>query len=701
FDLSSVCDEGKTLLWDLLQDKNAIHLEDGLIQETEKLLCQLICYTGEKKIRMKFVEGCLDNLSNNRSTVMSIQLLPKLLSSFQQYINNSYGPHWVTKFATTELGMMDLFFKNLVLYMEGAQSQNKPVCSLYTHMEEVQARLHFLSSIYSSELSPPDFSLSVDQVDALWSTLIGDPQCCDEALEWFVQQVQSKELHALDRSVLKYIFTTKLPSLAPESFSMTGLTLLQQLYKMFKHSSIKSDDAHKVYGIDQVWNIAIQAKSTEVSMAAMKYLNSLYINGDLQYEDEFISRCIDSIKAAASSLSQENQDDNLQIMERGICLLKTHIETFKRRFAFHLRLWLLEGQGITCHKQKQQRPSEKHFPIRVMCRSPAGLSDKDRVRNDYCFSNLQGTFEMHSSDLVAELRAEVTHWCKLLQERIQQEHQSGDGTQHAPLSPFSPQLHPPFRLISQGHELTPDLDEKSLADVGFKDLQLVFVSVGAARRDRYHDGSQVPSSVLPAPSWDNTPMVILLREQHSETLFSFLEILDDFNSSTIAKPMDDSSAQKVKTFQESHAEFLCQLIWELLCILPTNHTVLNRLKFFEHSYEGFSVPWESILDPKHPHKLLYSLQVIHFIHRAEDDTQNTSANESSSSSEDSDSSEETTEKPSKPATESWGSQFVEFGGLQHLYNILMSGHLEATKGAAWTPWQQECLAYLLKLICEF
>ncbi|XP_048585971.1 ubiquitin carboxyl-terminal hydrolase 34 isoform X2 [Nematostella vectensis] len=738
FDLSSVCDEGKTLLWDLLQDKNAIHLEDGLIQETEKLLCQLICYTGEKKIRMKFVEGCLDNLSNNRSTVMSIQLLPKLLSSFQQYINNSYGPHWVTKFATTELGMMDLFFKNLVLYMEGAQGQNKPVCSLYTHMEEVQARLHFLSSIYSSELSPPDFSLSVDQVDALWSTLIGDPQCCDEALEWFVQQVQSKELHALDRSVLKYIFTTKLPSLTPESFSMTGLTLLQQLYKMFKHSSIKSDDAHKVYGIDQVWNIAIQAKSTEVSMSAMKYLNSLYINADggsLQYEDEFISRCIDSIKAAASSLSQENQDDNLQIMERGICLLKTHIETFKRRFAFHLRLWLLEGQGITCHKQKQQRPSEKHFPIRVMCQ-PAGLSDK-------------GTFEMHSSDLVAELRAEVTHWCKLLQERIQQEHQSGDGMQHAPLSPFSPQLHPPFRLISQGHELTPDLDEKSLADVGFKDLQLVFVSVGAARRDRYHDGSQVPSSVLPAPSWDNTPMVILLREQHSETLFSFLEILDDFNSSTIAKPMDDSSAveqmeyqplastsdfrselrakdsdlteQKVKTFQESHAEFLCQLIWELLCILPTNHTVLNRLKFFghtlasenapnkvdsskpegEHSYEGFSVPWESILDPKHPHKLLYSLQVIHFIHRAEDDTQNTSANESSSSSEDSDSSEETTEKPSKPATESWGSQFVEFGGLQHLYNILMSGHLEAKNGAAWTPWQQECLAYLLKLICEF
>ena len=33
-------------------------------------------------------------------------------------------------------------------------------------------------------------------------------------------------------------------------------------------------------GIDQLWNIAVQAKSTEVSWAAITYLNSLYINGN-------------------------------------------------------------------------------------------------------------------------------------------------------------------------------------------------------------------------------------------------------------------------------------------------------------------------------------------------------------------------------------------------------------------------------------
>lgn len=83
---------------------------------------------------------------------------------------------------------------------------------------------------------------------------------------------------------------------------------------------------------------------------------------------------------------------------------------------------------------------------------------------------------MHLSDLVSELRAEVTHWCQKLQERIKNESQGEGTSKHSPLSPFPPQLHPPFRLISQGHELTPDLDEKTLADVGFKDLQVFTLS---------------------------------------------------------------------------------------------------------------------------------------------------------------------------------------------------------------------------------
>ena len=88
---------------------------------------------------------------------------------------------------------------------------------------------------------------------------------------------------------------------------------------------------------------------------------------------------------------------------------------------------------------------------------------------------------MYSTDLVAELRAEVTCWCKKLQEKRDQMKQLSDETKisgpslsspFSSFSPFSAPLTPPFRLISQGHELTPDLDEKSLGEVGFKDLQV-------------------------------------------------------------------------------------------------------------------------------------------------------------------------------------------------------------------------------------
>lgn len=281
------------------------------------------------------------------------------------------------------------------------------------------------------------------------------------------------------------------------------------------------------------------------------------------------------------------------------------------------------------------------------------------------------------------------------------------------------------------------------------------------RRDRYHDNSQIPSSSLPAPKWDNAPMVILLQDKHFDELFSFLEILDKLNvanekqtyevkneekvgqrkdvdssdlpvasssDSTIQEqrlPMDltDDSGQppleeKSRLQQESYAQHLCQLIWELLCILPTNPSVLTRLKYFgrhlmpeseskkpetepKHSYEEFSVPWTALLDPHCPHKLLYCLQVVDLIQYSYEDRHQSLPCESKSSSESSDSSDTEEENTKNSTSSSWGSLFVEFGGLWHLYNIIMSGQVETRCGQLWTPWQEECLAYLLKLVYEF
>lgn len=251
-------------------------------------------------------------------------------------------------------------------------------------------------------------------------------------------------------------------------------------------------------------------------------------------------------------------------------------------------------------------------------------------------------------------------------------------------------------------------------------------------------------------------MVILLQDIHFDELFSILEILDKLNTmkerqnGSIVCSGDFKSQEKqseqterhqekmdcseqnaeenvstsedkekltklTKVSKENQAQRLCQLMWELLCLLPTNPSILNRLKYFErfltsgsepkisdtgeqeHSYQGFLVPWGNLLDPFHPHKLLYCLQVVDLIHFS---FVNKHAQPSKSSSESSDTSDEETDKATPLAT--WGSRFVEFGGLLHLHKTLMNGHLEVARcGDLWTPWQEECLAYLLKLICEF
>lgn len=102
--LDNVCKKGNTLLWDLVQDEDAvgsrrrtsslrpsctwcrsdpsvnhltgpvsliplcfqIHLSEGLINEAEKLLCSLVCWFTDRQIRMRFIEGCLDNLAHHR-----------------------------------------------------------------------------------------------------------------------------------------------------------------------------------------------------------------------------------------------------------------------------------------------------------------------------------------------------------------------------------------------------------------------------------------------------------------------------------------------------------------------------------------------------------------------------------------------------------------------------------------------------------
>ncbi|CAL8351436.1 unnamed protein product, partial [Boreogadus saida] len=685
--LDNVCKKGNTLLWDLVQDEDAIHLSEGLISEAEKLLCSLVCWFTDRQIRMRFIEGCLDNLAHNRSVVVSLRLLPKLFGTFQQF-GSSYDTHWITMWAEKELHMMKLFFDNLLHYIQEIR-EHRHKFALYSHSAEVQVRLQFLTCVFSTLGSPDHFRLSLEQVDILWHCLVEDAECYDDALHWFLNQVRSKDQHAMGMETYKHLFLEKMPQLKPETISMTGLNLFQHLCNLARlaTSALDTSASCELCGMDQLWGIALRAQSADISRAAIQYINSYYINAGktgLEKEQEFIRKCMESLLKASANL-EHHAHPSLTSIERGLLMLKTHLEAFRRRFAYHLRQWQIEGTGITSHLKALS--DKQSLPLRIVCQ-PAGLPDKM-------------TIEMYPSDQVADLRAEVTHWYENLQkEQLSQQAQLQEfGQSSRQSADFPGGLMGPVRMISSGHELTTDYDEKTLHELGFKDMQMVFVSLGAPRRERKGEGVQLPASCLPPPQKEHIPMLLLLQEPHLTTLFDLLEMLACFKPPSPSADGGPESADSLLCEElHLHAENLSRRVWELLMLLPTCPNMLLAFQNISDDTSGEALSWKDLLRIRSPHKLLYALEIIEALGKPNRRIHRESTGSYSDLYPDSDDSSEDLIENSK---NSWSCKFVSSGGLQLLLEIFNSAILEPRDNESWTVWLLDCLACLLKLICQF
>ncbi|RVE55279.1 hypothetical protein evm_000177 [Chilo suppressalis] len=665
-DVDAVCRPGNTLLWDLLQDGNIEQLGEGLALEAEKALCALLCFSTDKFIRIKFIEGCLDNLANHRSVAVSLRLLPKLFSSFQQL--RGMDMHQVVMWAERERGMMRLFVEDLRHYMQQPRASGDH--AHYAHVTELTVRLHFLTAIFSPVGSPQHFRLTVDQVEELWQCLVvqGGAECADCLYSWLLSHTKSPEQHALGLDALRFLYVEKMPTLDPETISIMGLSLYQQLCnlaRMALGTGDSRDSAHPhTLAMDHLWKIALRANSTDVSMGAIQYLNSYYMGQQLQQEDDFVSKCMFHLSSAAERLISKNQDDEasaatpegtseekkepektvdklniyehmtedaaLQCVQRALLLLKTHLDTFKRRYAYHLRRWALAESGAW---EGCGGPGTVRLTLQ-----PAGAGPR-------------ASLSLHHHDLVAHLRAHVHVWWE---KQIQGEEGvtalSTDG---------------PLRMITQGQELTIDYDERTLYDMGFKDNQLVFVSVGVGGRGAW---AEWPSA-QPAPARARLPTLLLLDPTCFHQLFTLMQALAQM------KEPGPSSEPVAHT----KAQLLSRRVWDILQAVPLNPTLL----------EAFQNPTESklpeLLDPTSPQKLMYSLHIIDKL----------SSNSGPNVKEPTGAIDKSEEE--KVCVENWNDLFIKKGGLRLLYDIMMSGVLQRSDDCEW---RQDCLALLLQLLCR-
>uniref|UniRef100_A0AAR5QD97 ubiquitinyl hydrolase 1 n=1 Tax=Dendroctonus ponderosae TaxID=77166 RepID=A0AAR5QD97_DENPD len=633
FKTDSVCQPGKTLLWDLLQDDKISQLGEGLALEAEKTLCNLICFMQDKDIRMKFIEGCLNNLANNVSVVVSLRMLPKLLTSFR-----GIEMHHVTQWAEKQHHMMTHFFNNLKAYTSNPDKS----LPLYTHQLQVQVRLHFLSAVFSPVVSPNTFKLSIDQVDTLWQCLAHDSECSDELFSWLLSQTKTNELHALRVDALRRLYLHHLPSLPPEKFSMICLTLFQHLcglHHLMTANLETEDKENRNVGMEHMWKIALKANNTDVSTTAIGYINSYYMGQNLQHESQFVSQCMTNLKASSDDLladNSPNEEGSLLCIQRALLLMQTHIETFSKRYAYHLRKWALEGKGIGSHSAALGERGLN--PIRIV------------VQSGSCAERC--VLEMLLTDYVADLRAEIVKWWEgILKIRSQEDGMDAGNNANTGKKPDTW-----IRIITQGQELSIDCDEKTLQEMGFKDNQITYISVGMSRNMKKREFLDAPS-MQASPPRDCLPTLLLLKPTYFEQLFSLMHTLSSMK--TVIKGG--------RVIPHTKAQVLSRRVWDILSLMPTSPKLLQ-------GFQQLNIPLSELLDPSSAQKLMYSLYIVDSL----------ALNQKPSKFNDDD------ELP-------WTRKFIQHGGLRYLYDIFMSGVLQRDTGDG-SDWQQDCLACLLKLM---
>ena len=504
------------------------------------------------------------------------------------------------------------------------------------------------------QVSPQEFHLSNEHIHILWEALANDPICSDDFFQWLLVQVHSKEHHAILLEGFRLIYNEKLPTLKPETISMVGLNLFSQLCQVQRLRK-QSDSMANNIKMDQLWKIALSAHNTDVSMKAIQILNSAYF----AQGEEFLVTCMNNLGVTTDNL---DSDEVLIKIQRALLLLKTYLESFRRKYAYHFRRMSIDGQAVSTHAELVDLKSVGPMRVLVQAAGPPGLQEKV-------------TFDMQSTDLVADLRAEITAWWEnrtaaFLKDKID----IG-----------------PLRLITQGQEISADSDEKSLAEMGIKDLQLVFVSQGAASRGGLGTGGLRNQTgghldLPPFPGKDKMPMNLLLLPKYFDQLFELMQTLSNLRAN-------------------SKAQILSRRVWDILMLLPTNQNLKETL---QNITENDEETLKGLLNPDSPQKLMYTFYILDWLGRPARLRRLSGLSETSNSG----GQQVVNSGPSGTgsggdhpgATDQllpWTQRFIRGGGLKHLFNIFASGALQSNNSAIWCEWRQDCLSALLKLLLQF
>jgi hypothetical protein len=120
--------------------------------------------------------------------------------------------------------------------------------------------------------------------------------------------------------------------------------LLQSFFNFRLRKAGSAEEMNQTLKMDQLWKIALSAQNTDVSMKAIQILNSAYFGQG----EEFLVQCMQNLMIKELPLGSE---EVLTKIQRALLLLKTYLETFRRKYAYHFRRMSIDGQGVLTHAE--------------------------------------------------------------------------------------------------------------------------------------------------------------------------------------------------------------------------------------------------------------------------------------------------------------------------------------------------------------
>lgn len=159
-----------------------------------------------------------------------------------------------------------------------ADINSTKVEGLYSHIEQIQCRLDFLSYIASNCAK---LSFSKEQIDMLWHLFIVTAASAQErevGLEWFTKLLQYSSANTTD--LITYIFHTKLGCMQCTDMKLMGFRCFTKYFLHINRNADKLTPQSELLDIDLIgfttlWNIALQAEDAAVFKEAVDFIISL------------------------------------------------------------------------------------------------------------------------------------------------------------------------------------------------------------------------------------------------------------------------------------------------------------------------------------------------------------------------------------------------------------------------------------------